>query len=64
MPNCSAASIYASQSWRTVRHLFEEIIEKLVAVRRGQKHEVERKVFPGYVLAKMELTDEAGALFI
>jgi len=42
-------------------HLFEEIIvptEKLVDVRRGQKREIERKFFPGYVLAKMELTDE------
>jgi transcription termination/antitermination protein NusG len=42
--------------------LFEEIIvptEKLVDVRHGQKHATERKFFPGYVLAKMELTDEA-----
>jgi transcription termination/antitermination protein NusG len=43
-------------------HLFDEIIvpiEKLVEVRHGQKHATERKFFPGYVLAKVELTDEA-----
>ena len=33
--------------------------EKLVDVRHRQKHTTERKFFPGYVLAKMELTDEA-----
>jgi transcriptional antiterminator NusG len=43
-------------------HLFEEIIvptEKLVDVRRGQKHATEHKFFPGYLLAKAELTDDA-----
>jgi transcriptional antiterminator NusG len=57
-----ADSIREQAKHRHLEHLFEEIIvptEKLVAVRRGQKHEVERKFFPGYVLAKMELTDEA-----
>jgi transcriptional antiterminator NusG len=29
-----------------------------VDVRHGQEHAMERKFFPGYVLAKMELTDE------
>jgi transcription termination/antitermination protein NusG len=32
-------------------------IRKLVDVRNGQKHATERRFFPGYVLAKMELTD-------
>jgi Transcription termination factor nusG len=30
-----------------------------VEVRHAQKHATERKFFPGYVLAKVELTDEA-----
>ena len=33
--------------------------EEVVQIRRGQKINAERKFFPGYVLVKMELSDEA-----
>ena len=41
---------------------FSEVLVPTVAateIRRGRKIEVQRKFFPGYVLVKMELTDEA-----
>jgi transcription termination/antitermination protein NusG len=44
---------------------FSEILvptEDVVEIRRGRKFNSERKFFPGYVLVKMELTDEAYVL--
>lgn len=42
--------------------LFEEILvptEKVTEIRRGRRIETERKFFPGYVLVKVDLTDDA-----
>jgi transcriptional antiterminator NusG len=41
---------------------FEEVLvptERVNEIRRGQKVDTDRKFFPGYVLVKMEMTDEA-----
>src|SRR6516225_4098608 len=57
-----AESIREQAKQRHLDHLFEEVMvptEKVVEVRRGQKVDAERKFFPGYVLVKMDLTDDA-----
>ena len=60
--NKVAESIREQAKQRGLAHLFEEVLvpkEKVIEVRRGRKVDAERKFFPGYVLVKMELTDEA-----
>ena len=40
---------------------FEQVlvpVEEVVELRRGARVAAERKFFPGYVMAKMEMTDE------
>ena len=55
-------SILEQARQKGLEELFEQVIvptEKVVEVRRGRKVDTERKFFPGYVLVKMDLTDEA-----
>jgi transcription termination/antitermination protein NusG len=57
-----AESIREAADQRGLGDHFDEILvptEKVVEVRRGRKVDAERKFFPGYVLVKMEMTDEA-----
>jgi transcriptional antiterminator NusG len=60
--NKVAESIREQAKQRGLTELFEEILvpkEKVTEVRRGRKIDTERKFFPGYVLVKARLTDEA-----
>lgn len=57
-----AESIREKVAAQGLDDIFEDVLvptEKVVEVRRGRKVDAERKFFPGYVLVKMELTDEA-----
>ena len=56
-----ADSIKEQAALHGLAEKFEELLvptEKVVEVRRGRKYDSERKLFPGYVLARMDLTDE------
>ena len=57
-----AESIREQVRQKDMEDRFEEILvptEEVVEMRRGQKFNAERKFFPGYVLAKMDLSDES-----
>ncbi|GGB59836.1 transcription termination/antitermination protein NusG [Roseibium aquae] len=57
-----ADSIREKAEQKGLSDLFEEILvpmEKVTEVRRGRKVDAERKFFPGYVLVKMDMTNEA-----
>ena len=57
-----AESIEEKAKQKGLSHLFEKILvptERVVEIRRGRKVDAERKFFPGYVLVRATLTDEA-----
>ncbi|MGX6648296.1 transcription termination/antitermination protein NusG [Maricaulaceae bacterium MS644] len=57
-----AEAIRADAAMKGLQDKFEEILvptEEVVEVRRGRKINAERKYFPGYVLVKMDMTDDA-----
>ena len=56
-----AAAIHEQAEQKGLGERFEEILvptEEVVEVKRGAKVNAERKFFPGYVLIKMDLSDE------
>jgi transcription termination/antitermination protein NusG len=57
-----AESIREQAANQGLADLFDEIMvptEEVVEIRRGRKVASERRFFPGYVLAKMDMTDQA-----
>lgn len=57
-----AQSIREQAVAKGMEDLFEEVLvpmEEVIEMRRGRKVSSERKFFPGYVLAKMEMTDDS-----
>ena len=60
--NKVAESIRELSEQKDMADLFEQIlvpVEEVVEMRRGAKVKTERKFFPGYVLIRMEMTDES-----
>src|ERR1700680_212749 len=56
-----AASIREQAEQKGLSDVFEEILvptEEVVEIKRGAKVSAERKFFPGYVLIKMDMSDE------
>lgn len=60
-----ADSIRERAKAANIEHLFDDILvptENVIEIRRGRKVEAEQKLLPGYVLVKMEMTDQAFVL--
>lgn len=56
-----AESIQEQLATSGLTDLFDDVLvptEKVTEMRRGRKVDSERKFFPGYILVKMELTDD------
>ncbi len=56
-----AESLKEQAAQKHLGDFFEQVLvptEEIVEIRRGRKIKSERRFFPGYVLAKIELTDE------
>ena len=56
-----AESIREQARQKGMEEFFEDVLvptEEVVELRRGQRVNAERKFFPGYVLVRMEMTDE------
>jgi transcriptional antiterminator NusG len=57
-----AEAIQEQARQKGMEHLFEQVLvptEEVVELKRGQKVSQERKFFPGYVLVKMQMTDQS-----
>ncbi|HIF09368.1 MAG TPA: transcription termination/antitermination protein NusG [Sneathiellales bacterium] len=60
--NKVAQQIQEQAERQEMEELFEQVFvptEEVIEIRRGQKVSSDRKFFPGYVLAKMVMTDES-----
>jgi transcriptional antiterminator NusG len=57
-----AESIKEQAAQKGLGELFEQVLvptEEVIEVRRGRKIKSERRFFPGYVMVKVDLTDQA-----
>ena len=60
--NKVAANIEKTVENRKLYNLIESVrvpVEKVIEIKDNKKKEIERKIFPGYVLVKMIMTDES-----